>query len=46
MKLPPEAIQEFREIYLAEFGEEISEQEAEAQGQSVFTFLQTIFNKK
>jgi hypothetical protein len=46
MKLPPEAIREYKEICLAEFGEKLSDDEAEKQAQNLLTFLYYIFNKK
>jgi hypothetical protein len=45
MRLTPESIREFRDVIFAEYGKEISEQEAEIQGQNLLTFLQVIFNQ-
>jgi len=39
MDLPPEAIQEFKKIYKNEFGEDLSEAEAQEKASAVFNFL-------
>ena len=39
MDLPPEAIQEFKEIYLKEFGEKLSEAEAQKKATALFNLL-------
>lgn len=43
MKLPSQAIREYQQIHLKEFGEELSEEEAEAQAQRVFALFEAIF---
>ena len=39
MTLPPEAIQEFKEIYYQEFGKKLSDEKARERATSVFNFL-------
>ena len=42
MKLSQEAIQEFKEIYLQEFGEELSDEDAERRARQLLTFYEVV----
>jgi hypothetical protein len=44
MKLEPEDIQEFKRIYREEFGEELSEDEAERRARQLLTFYETMYH--
>ncbi len=44
MKLSPESIREYQQIHFAEFGEEITEREAEASAERILSLFQYIFN--
>lgn len=43
MKLPKQAIQEYQEIYKRQFGEEITEVEAEKQGRNLLELMQLMY---
>jgi hypothetical protein len=45
MKISKDGIKAFQEAIFAEFGEQISERDAEKQGQSLLTFLKVFFDK-
>jgi hypothetical protein len=45
MKLPLEALAEFKEIYLKEYGEELTEAEAEEQARSLLTLCSFILKE-
>ena len=42
MKLSPKAIEEFKEVFFGEFGEQISDHEAQALGGSLISLFRTI----
>ena len=45
MKFTLTEIREFQELYLREYGEQISESEAEIQAKSILNFLSIILNR-
>ena len=44
MKLPQQAIDEYQKIHLNEFGEELTDEEAEVHARRIFTFFESLFN--
>lgn len=46
MNLSPQAIKEYQEIHLTEFGEVLSDKDAEIVASKMFTFVTTIFNQR
>jgi predicted nucleic acid-binding protein len=44
MALSKEAVEEFKKIYLQEFGEKISDAEAQEMGESLISFFKIIYH--